>query len=59
MAFSPIRSQLMALDLTPSKILVNCDINGWMETNHKEQPQLQPRSLCRKGHRNFKKSQSV
>ena len=36
MEFSPIRSKLMTFDETPSKNIVNSDINGWMETNLKK-----------------------
>ena len=43
MNFSPIRSKLMNTEITPSKIVVNYDINGWMETNLKKNMQQPPK----------------
>ena len=36
MTFSPIKSKLLNFELTPSKVVVSYDINGWMETNLKQ-----------------------
>ena len=48
MEFSPIRSRLMNFENTPTKHIVNCDINAWMETNLKKNVQQdRPKSLGR------------
>jgi hypothetical protein len=45
MEYSPIRSKLMGFDETPSKNVVACDINGWMDTGSKKQQSLRPKSF--------------
>ena len=52
MSFSPIRSKLLSEEVTPAKIVVSCEINGWMETNRKSPQRI---FKTRKGSRNFVK----
>lgn len=37
-SFTPLKSSLVSLEITPQKQLVNYEINSWMQTNDKKRP---------------------
>lgn len=42
---SPLKSNLINLDFSPTKAVVSCDINAWMETHKKASPPRKVRPL--------------